>query len=583
MPNQEHLSLLKQGVEVWGEWRLKNQSITPNLIGANLNGINLQGANMCGANLYRANLQEANLSHANLNEANLKEANLSRANLNEANLSQANLSETNLKEANLREANLRGANLNGANFNCVNLNGANLSGANLSKANLKKASLNGANLNEANLTKVELNGADLTCARFVGTNVEEANFEGCRIYGISTWNFQGCPNNQSNLIITRVGEPEIIIDDFEVAQIVYLLVNHPKILNIIVPVAKKTVLILGKFLKEQLEVLQTIRSQLRQLGYLPIYYDFSHPKPPNYLETVSTLVQLSKFVIVDLTDSEIFREEIAHIAGTVSVPIQPLWMKGVKNIYVNLDEIRANHHSVLNEFYYENPAHLMQYFEEMIILPAENMAVNLLEYQSKYSDKCDSVYFQQGVKRYVSGDVEGAIEDYNQALFSNPSDDRAYRNRGIARAKLGDVQGAMEDYNQALRLNAYDAQAYNNRGIVRYSSGDVEGAMEDYNQALRLNANNAKAYVNRGLAYHGLGDFKRAIEDYNSSLRIEPNDAKTYVNRGLARASAGDKLLAISDLQKADDPVSTRRKHKLSPSNSRQNSTIKINYNRAKK
>jgi len=52
--NEEHLKILKQGVEAWKEWREKNPPITPDL---------------SKADLYEADLYEADLTGANLNGA----------------------------------------------------------------------------------------------------------------------------------------------------------------------------------------------------------------------------------------------------------------------------------------------------------------------------------------------------------------------------------------------------------------------------------------------------------------------------------------------------------------------------------
>ncbi len=64
MANEEHLKILKQGVEAWNEWRKKNPRRTPDLTGANLTG-----ANLIEANLNRADLTGANLYKADLNRA----------------------------------------------------------------------------------------------------------------------------------------------------------------------------------------------------------------------------------------------------------------------------------------------------------------------------------------------------------------------------------------------------------------------------------------------------------------------------------------------------------------------------------
>jgi Pentapeptide repeats (8 copies) len=112
----------------------------------------------------------------------------------------------NLYEAELRETDLIGANLVGANLGQAYLRGAELVAANLTGANLSSANLSGANLFAATLVDTDLTGADLT---------------GCRIYGVSAWGLKLEGAKQQNLIITRGDEPEITVDNIEVAQFVY--------------------------------------------------------------------------------------------------------------------------------------------------------------------------------------------------------------------------------------------------------------------------------------------------------------------------------------------------------------------------
>ena len=104
MANEEHLSILKQGVEVWNSWRRDNPEIRADLRGADLRGADLSEANLFGADLIRANLIRANLFWADLSEANLTEADLRGVDLTEANLSGANLFGADLSEANLSGA-----------------------------------------------------------------------------------------------------------------------------------------------------------------------------------------------------------------------------------------------------------------------------------------------------------------------------------------------------------------------------------------------------------------------------------------------------------------------------------------------
>ena len=112
MANEEHLKILKQGVEAWNEWREENADVQPDLsraylIGAKLSGAKLGRANLFDVNLCRADLSETDLSGADLRWAYLHEADLSDAILREADLRLAKLSNAILREADLRGAILR--------------------------------------------------------------------------------------------------------------------------------------------------------------------------------------------------------------------------------------------------------------------------------------------------------------------------------------------------------------------------------------------------------------------------------------------------------------------------------------------
>ena len=370
-----------------------------NLTGANLTGAKLSGV-ASGAYLRKANLSEANLTNADLTAANLDRANLvgadltnaslTRAHLYDANLKQANLSQADLTNADLSHAEIRhailagaklsnaylfytsllGADLTRADLTGTQLSEASLSWANLTDANLSDAALIRTDLSRANLSRADLSRADLTGSLLTETNLEEAILSGCCIYGISVWDVQLSKGTvQSNLIISRPDEPTITVDDLEVAQFVYLLLNYKKLRNVLRAITERGVLILGRFSEGGSDVLKAIAAKLRELKYQPIVFDFDRPDDRNYTETVKTLVGLSRFVIVDLSGPSVPQELYATVPH-VKIPFVPILEEGRRQYAMSAD-ILEYPWVVRPPVEFTSKEHLLELIPSKIVAPAE--------------------------------------------------------------------------------------------------------------------------------------------------------------------------------------------------------------------
>jgi Pentapeptide repeats (8 copies) len=354
--NPEHLARLNEGVEAWNQWRESNPSVKASLSEANLRGKDLSGANLKGADLREAVLGEANLKKASLNGATLFKANLSGAFLNDADLSWANLGRASLSEANLFKANL--------------------SDADLSWANLSEAYLFKANLSEAVLIRANLSNADLTQASLVDTNLEGATLTGCSVYGISVWDARLDGAKQSNLIITPEDEPAIQVDNLEVAQFIYLLLSNPKVRHVIDTITSKVVLILGRFTPERKVVLDAIREELRKHEYVPVLFDFEKPASKDLTGTISTLANMARFIIADLTDPSSVPHELAILAPATVVPVKPILLEGQRE-YAMFPDLVRRYHWVLEPFQYNSQDSLLAQLNEHVLVPAEAKAKEL--------------------------------------------------------------------------------------------------------------------------------------------------------------------------------------------------------------
>lgn len=358
---------------------------TANLSGANLNGADFRGAKLQYADLSKADLSNADFSDADLSGINLKKANLSCANLGgvtfkRTDLSGLNMSGVHLDGANFLEAKLVGANLRGAHLAAAQLFGADLRGADLTGADLIMANLSGANLSKAILNDTQLVGASL-----VKTDLRKATIVGANVYGISAWDIKKAGLKQDNLIVTPPGLKEVIVENIEVAQFVYLLLNNENIRDAIDTIGRKGVLLLGRFTVERKAILEALRKELRRLGFVPIVFDFKRPVERDFEETIMILSGLSLFVIADITSPKSSPLELKATVPNYMIPFVPIIQKGQKPFSM-LGSLRGKHEWVLKTVKYKSKADLIGALQKNVIRPALKMHNKLLIKKARESN-----------------------------------------------------------------------------------------------------------------------------------------------------------------------------------------------------
>ncbi len=248
----------------------------------------------------------------------------------------------------------------------MNLYETNLGGANLSGANLGEADVRGANLSRANLGGANLSGADLGGALLIQANLAKAT--AARVYGVSAWDVNLEDAIQTSLVITPKDQPEITVDDLEVAQFIYLLLNRRKLRDVITTLGEKAVLILGRF-TERKALLDSIATKLRNLNYLPIIFDFDRPTDRDLTETVKVLAGMSRFVIADITNPHSVPLELQATVPDYMVPFVIILQRG-QPAFGMFDDLPRKYHWALPLLEYSNAETLLAAFEKKVIDPA---------------------------------------------------------------------------------------------------------------------------------------------------------------------------------------------------------------------
>jgi tetratricopeptide (TPR) repeat protein len=152
-------------------------------------------------------------------------------------------------------------------------------------------------------------------------------------------------------------------------------------------------------------------------------------------------------------------------------------------------------------------------------------------------------YYKQGIEKLQSGDYQGAIEAFNQAILLNPNNIDAYISRGIAYAALTNYQKAISDYDEALKLDPSNADAYNNRGVCRQALGDFQGAIQDFYEVIRLQPNSILPYLNVGNVFYKQGNYTAAMQNFRTAAQ----NSQKQGNNALLQESANRLLITMAN------------------------------------
>jgi uncharacterized protein YjbI with pentapeptide repeats len=165
--NQEHLSILSDGVAHWNDYRRDHLEIVPDF------------EQLANADLERTAVWDSNLRRVNLSTVDFRGAKLQGVRLERASLFNADLTRADLRGAHLESSDLRGSILIES-----KLGGAFLSGAQLEKAELHRADLFNADLQQARGDGADFSDTNLSHATLNGTNFSDANVSNARVSSV---------------------------------------------------------------------------------------------------------------------------------------------------------------------------------------------------------------------------------------------------------------------------------------------------------------------------------------------------------------------------------------------------------------
>jgi len=135
-----------------------------------------------------------------------------------------------------------------------------------------------------------------------------------------------------------------------------------------------------------------------------------------------------------------------------------------------------------------------------------------------------AAHFHRGTAYGMSGQLDRALPDLDQAIELDPDWSPPYNNRARAYVGKGEPARAIPDYDKLLALKPDDAGAYVNRALAYLKMQDRDRALADLERAYALNPKDAFAIFNVGAIYEAKGDKPRAEAAYRKTLALAPGN-----------------------------------------------------------
>lgn len=199
-----------------------------------------------------------------------------------------------------------------------------------------------------------------------------------------------------------------------------------------------------------------------------------------------------------------------------------------------------------------------------------NQAIAMYQEAAKADPRNPSIYVTLARWQVLYGDLDGALENAENALLLNPSHALARAVKGWVLAEQKEFQLAAVELEEALELDpnsalayAYQAEMYIDmiadgkgdintqdraieasrrardldpnllevrrvRGLVLEFTNQSEEAIQEFEAAIALNENLADLYIALGRNYRYTGQTDRAVDALMKAISLRPEDAEPY-------------------------------------------------------
>jgi tetratricopeptide (TPR) repeat protein len=149
------------------------------------------------------------------------------------------------------------------------------------------------------------------------------------------------------------------------------------------------------------------------------------------------------------------------------------------------------------------------------------------------------VYLYRARALLLSGELEQALRDANQALALDATLLEAYRVDGQALQANGDLVSSIKPLSTYVQYATKDDEALVWLGKAYAANQQTDLALQSFSDAISVNNQQVDAYLARADIYQANQQPDLALQDYNSLLKFKQNTFDANMGRSLAMFNLG--------------------------------------------
>jgi tetratricopeptide (TPR) repeat protein len=127
------------------------------------------------------------------------------------------------------------------------------------------------------------------------------------------------------------------------------------------------------------------------------------------------------------------------------------------------------------------------------------------------------------LEAHAAGDLDEAVELYEEVLVLDPQNRFAYYNLGLIDQTRGLDEAAAAEYEQAIAVAPEFTPAMFNLAIIRAGQGAVDEAISLYRDVIAVNDADARAHLNLGFLLVESGEREEGETELSRAVELDPS------------------------------------------------------------